>query len=484
MIVSNMDVNAKVYLVAFTFPGFFRSKEKILNELESKGISFVRKEIITYPGKDYLDYYLQINPDVYMDDSKNNFVLKEIEDLKTELDGLILVFGGVCDKRFFLTGLPTIFVDYNAFPNLQIGFKNAIVNAKKYKTKFITASLSDTDVIDSVSKDRFNDLAEKVELFNVLKKVKNTRILDIQIKGFGTEPHEHWWRLNQEVYLKKLKEYLGIEVVILDYRDLFNEYEKIEEKEAKEIAELWIKESKGMLDGATNEEVMKAAKLYLAADKFIKKFNCNAITMDCISSGWGEKLGGKRRWKVCGSLALTEFQKRMAAVCESDMEALVTAILGNYVTDEQGFMGDFIIDPYNGTVVIAHCQSPVNPHGDDRVPYTIRGEGPRGVKRIVTQVYLPEKGVITGIKINVLERKMAVFTGELVEGGKVYKDFKESSCRTKLVAKTNSRLMYEKFDYETFGNHMVVYYGDFRNKIKDLASLIGFELIELDKQSS
>ena len=36
-------------------------------------------------------------------------------------------------------------------------------------------------------------------------------------------------------------------------------------------------------------------------------------------------------------------------------------------------------------------------------------------------------------------------------------------------------------DWQAFGHHRVAFYGDHRQKIKDLATLIGFEVVEKDK---
>jgi len=465
--------NAKLYAVFFRF-----SKElagRVLKDLKTrcKGVEFVGGETITYPGKDALDYSIQINSNLYLDEKENRAVLRKIEEMKGALDGMLLLFGGFCDKRFILTGLPTIIVDYNSFPSLQIGFKSALTIAKRYGVRFLTATLSDTDVSQSVSEARVEDLVEKIGLFNVLRRMKETRILDVQTRGFGTEPHEHWWRLDQERYLKELKESLGMDAVILDYRDLFKGFDVVEEDKAREIARRWIGESEGVKDGKAEEDVIKAAKLYIAARRLMDKFDANAITTDCMT--W-HLMGGK--YDVCGSLGLTGFQKNnIPAVCESDMDGLVTDIFGNYLTGGQGFMGDFMIDTFNGTTVYAHCQAPINPHGDDRVPYTIRSHG----GRTVLQVKLPTDGEITAMRVNLLERKISVHTGQLVDGESIYTNFTESSCRTKLVAKVDAKLIHENFDYGTFTNHLVVYYGDIREKIKNLADLIGFEVVEEDR---
>ncbi|MHA1376692.1 MAG: hypothetical protein ACTSR7_20620, partial [Promethearchaeota archaeon] len=167
-------------------------------ESRCKGIEFVGKVQVDYSGKDSFDRSMRLNPEAVANDIKSNLVLKEIADSKGNLAGLILLFGSYCDKRFLLTGLPTLIVDVNPFPSLQIGFKWALGQAKINKTNFLIASYSNFDASISVKSERIQDLVEKVELFKVIDKIKNSKILDVQVRGFGTEPHEQWWRLNQE----------------------------------------------------------------------------------------------------------------------------------------------------------------------------------------------------------------------------------------------------------------------------------------------
>jgi len=487
--------NAKVYAVFFSLPE--DPFKRILAELESKceGVEFVGGATVSYRGKDSSDYALQRSPEIHIDDENSNLTLQNIANLKPELDGVLLFFGGggYCDRRYLLTGLPTIMVDYNAFPTLQIGFKNATALGRRYGTKFITATYSTTDLSESVSASRRDDLAEKVELFKVISKMKNARIMDVQVRGFGAEPHEHWWRLNQEVYLQRLKELLGIDAIIVDYRDLFEEYTKTGEAEAKEIATRWLNEQSPTnaikntrnVGGVTEEEVTKAAKLYIATDKLMKEYGCNAITLDATS--WGEGTGGEsvaasigEEYLVSGSLPLTEFRLHgIPACCQSDMEGLVTQVIGEYLTGRPGLHGDTTIDPFNNVTQVCHCNAPLNPYGDNyRAPYTIGGEA---LRRPQAYVDLPQEGPVTVIRVNILEKKISLWGGELVPGETIYKDFFESCCCTKLIARTNAKLIYENYDHRTFGNHHSAFYGDHRAKVKNLASLLGFEVVEQDR---
>jgi len=219
----------------------------------------------------------------------------------------------------------------------------------------------------------------------------------------------------------------------------------------------------------------------------MKEYGCNAITLD--ASSWAGN-GGKsfaasigEEYLVSGSLALTEFRLHgIPACCQSDMEGLVTQVLGEYLTDRPGLHGDTTIDPFNNVAQVCHCNAPLNPYGDNyRAPYTIGGEGGEARRRPQTYVDLPQEGPVTVIKVNILEKKVSIWTGELVPGETIYKDFFESCCCTKLIARTNAKLIYENYDYRTFGNHNSAFYGEHRAKVKNLASLLGLEVIEQDR---
>jgi L-fucose isomerase-like protein len=471
---------------------FFKEQSNLLKELEKKcNVEIMSKET-RQASKETYDWILQGNPNAYIESNENNKILDYIEKNKKDLEGLIIFPDGFIDKRFLFTGLPTLFVD--TLPNLQIEFKNATALGKRYKTKFITATFNslNTDVSETVSKAREKDLVEKVQLFNAIKRMKDTRIMDVQVKGCGTEPHEHWWRLNQEEYLQELKESTGIEVVIADYRDLFKVYQDIDLNQAKSIAEKWVKEAKPTkairnkrsAGKVTEEEVIKAAKLYLAAEKMMNEEGCNAITVDATS--WAAPVGKEfaktigEDYLVSSSLALTEFRLHgIPTCCQSDMEGLVTQIMGEAISNRPGFHGDFIVDPFNQIAQIGHCNAPINPYGDDRrFAYSIGGEKER---RPQVYVDLPQEGPVTVFKANVLEKKISLWGGELIPGETIYKNFFEAYCCSKLSVKTEAKRIYDNYNYRTFGNHNCLFYGEFREKIKFLAKLIGFDVIEQDK---
>ena len=98
------------------------------------------------------------------------------------------------------------------------------------------------------------------------------------------------------------------------------------------------------------------------------------------------------------------------------------------------------------------------------------------------QVNLPVGETVTVAKISMVDRKISLFTGETVSGEELFSGWDDILCRTKLAIKTDTAGLLEHLDWKTFGVHRVVFYGDFREKIKDLATLIGFEVVETDRR--
>ncbi len=433
--------NAKIYVV-----GNSEKIDKILAELQNRcgGVDFVG------------------------DDATLN--IQRIKELRAELDG-ILVFGTYLDRELGSIGLPTIMVK-----DLWSWEKGVQHFYRDYKV--LTTCLSETDLSPSISSQRLDDLTEKTKLIVALSKVKKSRLLDITHQETiqpcdqrDSKPSDY-----DESYPKILKELFGLEVVKISFERLNQEIEGIEAKEAEEVADRWINEAQ-KVSNTTREHVVKSAKMYLAVVKLMQQYNANSVTM----SGWSGFADGKIDAFPC--LGNTELSKKLIPNnCESLIDALVTEMLGIYIMGRPGFVGDTVVDPLNGVIIWGHCKCPINPHGDDRVPYIIRDHTgwPKGTGAGV-QVELPLNETITATKVSVYDRKISVLTGTTVSGRPLYKGFDDILCRTKLAAKVNTRAFLKNYDSGTFGIHKVIFYGDWRETFKNLATLTGFEIIEEDK---
>ena len=330
-------------------------------------------------------------------------------------------------------------------------------------------------------------------MISVLKNIRDSKLLIIsdgnplmmceQRLSVGSIDYE-------EKLLKNLFETFGLKIVTISWEPLIEEMNKVDEAEASRIADMWINEA-NEVRGTTRDEIVKAAKLYLAQKKLIERYNCNMISMNSwgLRLGWGI-LHGESKTNTMPPLAEMELSKQgIITSCEALIECLLTQAIFYYISGRPSFVGDTLgMDPINNVVIFGHCYSPINLHGNDRVPYTIRDHyiyelHPEIVKTPdpAIKVEFPINEIVTVAKVSLVEKKIAVFTGETIDPRPLYKNFDNLMCRSKIAIKTNVGALLKNYDAETFGIHRVVVYGDYRQQIKDLATLVGYAVIEEDK---
>ena len=429
-------------------------------------------------------------------------VLSELEGSKEGLDG-VLILGSLGNKEYKLafTGLPTICV-YSLFEWMNIPYKlyatgkeNSIkVGGPEYKGgRIITAQLDRRQVCTpSLSEAMFDDLIGKIKLIQVTKKLKESRILVVvpykylgQVDYQG-DAHKHFPENYNETYTRTLKESLGIELVRIKPEEFYQAVKEVDEEQAKVIAKMWVDEAQEMKD-TTESEVTKTAKSYLAFEALRKKYNCNAVSTQMRSLTGS----GKIEDMFWPGLGLMEFQKRgIQAICQEYENIMVAHLLGYYLAGRPSMLGDLMIDTFNNVSILTHCGAPLNPYGDDRrIPYIIWSHAQSPVRNTLkpgsgtgAQVNYPVNEPVTIWKVYVLHKKIGLHTGKTADGHSLYKDFDGIMCRTKLVVKVDDAKKIQKhFSPDEYGIHRAGTLGNLREKIKDLATLIGFEVVEEDK---
>ena len=136
-----------------------------------------------------------------------------------------------------------------------------------------------------------------------------------------------------------------------------------------------------------------------------------------------------RAWPSLGD---SELQKRgIVACCQAHINVVLTHMLAQYATGRPSMMGDFTIEPFNGTSIVQHCGAPWNPRGgDDRVPYIIRDHAERGMKEhsipgvgAGSEVLYPANEPVTIWRIDVLGKVFHIHTGITVDGYSLYKEY-------------------------------------------------------------
>jgi len=394
------------------------------------------------------------------------------------IDGIV-VFGSP-PNELIKTGLPIIAV-FRMWQTWMSGF-----NFKGYKDKKILTDCLPMvrDLERTTFSSRMQGLAEKIKLIESISKMNKLQVLNITDRpflgsyetGFGDK------KVYEKVFLDNLLETFGTEFVTIPIEELFYRIQDAEEKEAEDIADMWINNAYGIIN--TNKtQIIESAKVYLAMNELIEKYKCDAITTE----GYGVFKNYQKGLIASQGLPSSQFcTDGIISTSECLINSLLTQQIGFYITGRPSFNGDYIVDQFLNIAIIGHCECPFNPYGDDRrSSYVVRNMPHREKNKggACVQVDLPLNETVTSVKMSMYDKKIAVFTGKSVSGKQLFSEWDNPgvSCRTKLAIQTDTKALLGNLDWQTFAQHRVIFYGDYREKFKDLATLIGFEVIDEDR---
>lgn len=435
----------------------------------------------------------------------------EVMNNKERYNGVLIVGRISGDYRLAFTGLPTIVV-YNLFEFMDgqpyhlfatgrtDDESNVLKGGTDYKNgRILTAQLDRRNLCaPSVRESMFNDLVHKIKLIQVIEELKETRILmvkranneiiaSVNYRGDFNQsfPGDH-----NERYIQNLKELFGVEIVAAEPEEFYEAYSKTDIRKAEGIADNWISGARKV--EASRSEIIKTARGYLALDELREKYKCNAVSThirsvtgsgnleDLYNPGLGLELGFKTRG--------------IQAVCQNYPDMIISQVLAYSLTGRPSMLGDYIYDTYNSVEILLHCGIPVNPYGDARImPYTIRthAESPvrdrpeiPGSSTGIT-VEWPEGEPVTIWEVHSLNREIRLNTGEIVNGKLIYsggEDIDNVMCTGKIFVKVDdAKKLQDQFKPYLHGIHANATIGDLRQDIKDLAVLMGLNVIETDR---
>jgi len=405
-----------------------------------------------------------------------------IDNQRKDISGL-LVFGAPPDELISL-GLPTVAVDRPLVGCTTVPF--GPYEGHKVVTSFLPAH---RDKNPEVYRNRIRDIAGKVRLLDTLSKMRDFKALvvtDQPMLGYfepmalqmekGREEYE-------DVYLSNLKETFDAEFVTAPQQELFDKTKVVDEAAAKDIAERWISGALA-LRGTNEAGVVSSAKLYLAMKELMEEYGCNAVTTEGF--GW-PPLGFQKAIEQgvpSQGIPTSQFlSEGIAAASETLTDCLITQQLALHMTGSGGLLGDYTIDPLNGTAIVAHCEGTFYPYADQpAAPYALRNlpfveEDTGGA---CAEIHYPIGKPVTVAKIGTYKRKLSLFTGETVSGEELFPHWADILGRNKVAIRTNANALLQNVDWKSFGHHRTVFFGDHRQEFKDLAKLIGYEVVEKD----
>lgn len=402
-------------------------------------------------------------------------IVNELETLKDSVNG-VLTFGGVRgDNRIELMGLPTIVVS-NLFEFNAIAYE-------KYQEQgnIVTAEISRLNVIpEPQARALMDELVGRIRLLQVLQKMKETTILAVTDRrlryypgGEGPFPDSPAQiREENEAYQDKLRKTFGVSSIVIGSQELDEQIQAVTDAEARETADVWIAEAQGWRN-TSEEDVLDGARMFIGLERLREKYEATAIITDTHSF--------LPTFEICACLPSMEYHKRgMVCTDQANTGPALAQIFGLLLTGKPSFNADMIIDASSGYTVLVHCGAPINPHGNDRVPYTLRDY--RMGADVLAE--LPGGEPVTIWRINVMDELILLHTGEAVDVRTAYEGqvgLNDILCGTKLVAQVDAETIQRHLNPVLYGVHRAAIYGDYRQQVRDLARFTGFRLIEEDR---
>ena len=307
----------------------------------------------------------------------------------------------------------------------------------------------------------------------VIHKLRSSRILFIVSPGVKTLLNAEFpLSIDLYSYSRQLQALFGITPIIVDSREFVEKYySKVSDSEAREIAEKWMKEAKEVLE-KDEREIVESARLYIAMRRIIEDYKADAIAVDCIVL---YRNGFLKAWPCLGFMELIR-RGEAVPVCEADVNSAALLLLMKHLANRPGFINDPSPDMLSDEIVYYHCFAPITPYGygDERtVPYTITSAHLGGKKASVyVEASAGERVTVVGLSLE--EKILTMHTAEVLRN-----EYSLQSCSTKIIGKADTRSIAENYVWRA-GWHRVLFYGDWRRELKEIASLLGLIVVEED----
>ena len=333
-------------------------------------------------------------------------------------------------------GMPTV-----VFASIGTVFTGHVRERAKKKGVYFISSLD------------FQQVKTGLKMIGTKRKLASDRIL--VLKGDAKKPEE------------KVVENLDVEVRTVGRQKVKEAYEDVDEtEEVKEIAEEYMETAQKTVE-PTRQDVINAARMYVACKNLLAEYEATAITMDCLG------LVGSRLIDTTPCMGFSKLNDEgTPAACEADFDAILTMLLMKHMFGKPSFMNDPVPETVRNTLVAAHCTSPTKLDGyrAKSEPFILRSHSESNIG-VSPQVLWREGQDITLAKFQG-PGKMIVGSGTVI--GNVETP-PAGGCRTSVEVKMKD--IEDVLD--TKGFHQLLMYGDHAKELRDLCQLLGIEVIPM-----
>ena len=237
-----------------------------------------------------------------------------------------------------------------------------------------------------------------------------------------------------------------------------SELEELIAQEEKEMIDLKeINHSSELIAKAENQDDLEMALvIYKALKRLVVKYQLNGLTIRCFD------IIKKYKNTACLALALLN-EEGITAGCEGDIHSLVTMHIVNSLTNRSSFMANPSKFNYEDqSLMLAHCTVPLNmvtsfklmTHFESGLGIGIKGELPEG--RVTLCKIAPDYTLENTLCIPATIKENLSLA---------------NYCRTQISVALNEDGLLELLK-ASFGNHIIVAYGDVYQDFLPLLSLL------------
>ncbi len=234
--------------------------------------------------------------------------------------------------------------------------------------------------------------------------------------------------------------------------------------EVKEIANTWKNNAQKVVE-PTDDDLINAARSYIAAKQLLKMEEANAITTDCLG------MVTQKTVPTPPCLGACIFQDTGVTYgCEADIFGAFSLMLTSYLFDKPGFMNDPVPETVKNELITAHCVCGTKLNGFDKEsePFIIRSHSESNIG-VSLQVLWKIGQPVTLVRFT-NPHELILDTGVVTEN---INTPPAGGCRTNFSIKIDN--VEEARD--VLGFHQVVFYGNHRRDVKAFCQLYGVKVI-------